>query len=378
MATKRNRSGIPAKQRKCVALAVALALCFLVTTGAWAQAPELSDATAFSLESKSLDSLAKRIVSEYTHPGMTQFEKAVALYDYLIDHTVYRGGITDAYHVLRKGEASCGGYAGAYVVLLKKAGIQSKSMFGRAYTQDHVWNAVKLSGKWYHVDVRIGSHFAASEGRYRRFGMSDEQAKVYYKFKSVGAKSYLSNYAYKTGTLDRAIAYVRSAITAKVEAGEKLFIINMMSKDAPSELTDPFNRITVKNALKGLTYALPGIPDSATLTLSLSGEQLLVAVNAPKYRVKELSRTREKEIVIEVDGDNFSAVPPLEMREMVMISPSYATNQTLYWMSYREKTARIDQSGRVTIVGFGKAKIRATAVDGSKRTLTYHVVVKQK
>ena len=356
--------------RKWFPVAAALVLCLAVTSGAMAASISAKGT------SKSLGSLAGRIVGECVKPGMSQFEKAIALYDWLIVHTEYRGGVTNPYYVLRDGEGSCSGYANAYNALLAKAGIKSKAINGRAYAMKHTWNLIYLDGRWYHVDVRLGDHLKASEGRYRRFGMSDEQARLYYSFKKTKANDYSSNYAYKTGQLEHAVAYVRSKILNRAEAGEKLFILDLTAENAPSELSDPMNRITVKNALKKLECAYPGIPDKARVTLALTENLLLVTVNVPTYRILGLTSTAPASIVINVEGNDFSAVQPLELGDSIQITPAYATQKKLYWSSRREKIAVVDQHGRVSIVGFGVTVIKAAAIDGSKRTCAFTLTVK--
>lgn len=365
--------------RKWFSVAMALVLCLMIASGAMAGTASLSKTNAGLLQSKSLNSVTSRIVQETTNPSMSDFEKAVALYDWLIDHTVYRGSTTNPYSVLRYGEASCGGYASAYKVLLAKAGIQSKIINGRLYTLGHAWNLVRLGGRWYHVDVRMGDHLAESEGRYRRFCMSDEQARLYYSFrKKTKANYYASNYAYRTGQLENSIAYVRDAITARVGAGDKFFILDLTAKDAPSELNDPFNRITVKNALQNLLCAYPNIPDMAKATLTLADNLLLVNAKVPAYRILSLTLTIPADIVVEVAGTDFSAVEPLELGDKIVVTPSYATQQKLYWNSSREKTATVNQSGKVTITGFGTTKVKAATIDGSKRSCYFMVTVKPK
>ena len=57
------------------------------------------------------------------------------------------------YGALVLGEASAEGYAAAYKLLLNRLGIYCLMLYGRVYTDDHVWNLVFLNGKYYHVDV---------------------------------------------------------------------------------------------------------------------------------------------------------------------------------------------------------------------------------
>lgn len=365
--------------KKWFSVAMALGLCLMVAFGTMAATVSPPQSAGDPLVPKSTNSIAWKIVRECTNSSMSQYEKAVALYDWLIDHTVYRGSTTNPYHVLRYGEASCGGYASAYRELLAKVGIPSKVIDGRLYTLRHAWNLVYLGGKWCHVDVRMGDHLAESEGRYRRFGMNDEQARVYYSFKKKKNANASSNYyAYRAGQLDSAIAYVRSAITTRVGAGDRLFVIDLTANGAPNELDDPLYRIAVKNALQNLQCAYPAIPDKAVVTLSLTDNLLLASVKVPTYRVKYLTLTMPANIEVEVAGTNFSAVAPLELGGKILVTPSYATQQKLYWNSQREKTATVDQNGKVKIVGFGTTLIKAATMDGSRLSRYYKLTVKPK
>ena len=126
--------------RKWFSVALILALCLMVASNAMAATASPSKSSV-RLTAKSLDSLAKKIVQGCTNSGMSQFEKAVALYDWLIDNTVYRGGTTNAYYVLKYGEASCGGYSNAYKVLLSKAGLNPRPLMD-------AYNLWVIRGTW--------------------------------------------------------------------------------------------------------------------------------------------------------------------------------------------------------------------------------------
>ena len=232
------------------------------------------------------------------------------------------------------------------------------------------------------VDVRMGDHYQQIEDRYRRFGMSDEQARLYYSFKKTPANAYSCNYAYKKGQLDSAIAYARNAITTRVETnGDRLFVIDLTADGAPTELKDPFNRITVKNALQNSSYTypiVPAIPDKAKVTLSLMDNLLLVRVNVPTYRIRKLEMDMPSSITFEVEGTDFSSVEPLELKDKIRITPSYATKQQISWKSFREKVVKVDQNGKLTVVGFGTTRIWASTCDGSGLKRNINVTVKQK
>ena len=86
-------------------------------------------------------------------PGMTDFDKALALHDWLAAHCAYDDSLTrySPYHALVTGSAVCRGYLLAYSDLLGRAGVENAPAISES--QNHGWNTVKLDGVWYHVDV---------------------------------------------------------------------------------------------------------------------------------------------------------------------------------------------------------------------------------
>ena len=94
--------------------------------------------------------------NRYVKKNMTDVEKAMVLHDYLIRKVNYSNDgvetecLTEA-GALLKNKANCQGYALAYKMLLKKAGIESICLSSE--DMDHMWNLVRINGKWYHVDL---------------------------------------------------------------------------------------------------------------------------------------------------------------------------------------------------------------------------------
>jgi len=106
---------------------------------------------------QAVHSVMKNCIKE----GMSDFEKEVALHDYLVRHCKYSKNVTQtadsdifrAYGALVNGDAVCNGYAEALQLLFACAGIESKFVIGTADGIDHAWNLVKLDDKWYHLDA---------------------------------------------------------------------------------------------------------------------------------------------------------------------------------------------------------------------------------
>lgn len=118
-------------------------------------------------EIKETISKAHDIISQIVKPGMTDYEKELAIHDYIVTHTQYdydnflNNTVPEesytAYGVLVKGTGVCQGYAAAMHMLLNMAGINTIIVTGTAKdgssTQNHAWNIVEVGGRYYHVDA---------------------------------------------------------------------------------------------------------------------------------------------------------------------------------------------------------------------------------
>lgn len=115
-----------------------------------------------------------------THSG--EYERALALHDYIVSTYRYTesDSSTDASSVtctsVATHRAVCDGYARVYHILLHMAGIESRLIVGR--TSDgvnHVWNLVKLSGRYTHIDCTFDDPVPDISGRviHNYFGMND-------------------------------------------------------------------------------------------------------------------------------------------------------------------------------------------------------------
>lgn len=115
----------------------------------------------------------ERVVAECITDGMTDFEKALALHDWLINHADYSSYRTffGAEGVLVYGEGVCQSYAGAYGMLLDAVGISHMPVASQQ--MDHIWNLIQLDGEWYHVDVTWDDPVGGEE-QHLYFGLTDE------------------------------------------------------------------------------------------------------------------------------------------------------------------------------------------------------------
>ena len=97
---------------------------------------------------------ANWVVKQVIKPGMSTYDRALALHDWLIYNANYDTTYThrDASGVLLHGTGVCDSYGRAYLMLCTIAGIECIYVSGDAGGA-HGWNMIKLDdGKWYHVD----------------------------------------------------------------------------------------------------------------------------------------------------------------------------------------------------------------------------------
>lgn len=109
---------------------------------------EMSNMNRFS------EAAANRIMEGVTE-DMSEYDILKYFHDYLIrncvsdEEDIYANTI---YGALVNGRALCEGYAKAFSYLCNKAGIENIIVTGMTNVP-HMWNAVKIEGNWYHIDV---------------------------------------------------------------------------------------------------------------------------------------------------------------------------------------------------------------------------------
>lgn len=112
-------------------------------------------------KAQQLYEIIKQILDSQISSSMSDYEKELALHDYLITHCKYskiatqspKSDIYRAYGALVNEDAVCNGYAEALQLLFACAGLESQFVVGKADGIDHAWNLVRLDGMWYHVDA---------------------------------------------------------------------------------------------------------------------------------------------------------------------------------------------------------------------------------
>lgn len=120
--------------------------------------------------------------------GLSEYDRELFTHDYLIALCEYDKDVDPensdkndpkiytVYGALVDKLAVCEGYARAFQLLLNKAGVDCIGISGKGEDELHMWNAVKLGGKWYNVDTTWDDREELYY-KYNYFNLSDGQMK---------------------------------------------------------------------------------------------------------------------------------------------------------------------------------------------------------
>lgn len=131
-----------------------------------------------------IQKLADAVIEQTVDAGMTDLERAEALYTYLTDTVRYdqryysdRANMPydsqTAYGALKDHLAICGGYAQALQVLFCRSGIPCYTVSGKWGSEYHMWNVAYVDGTWRYFDAT--SDRGMSEFGFRCFYVTAEE-----------------------------------------------------------------------------------------------------------------------------------------------------------------------------------------------------------
>ena len=129
------------------------------------------------------DQLAEQVIAQVITEGMSQREKAEALYAYVTstvsyDQRYYADRSNMPYEsqtalgALRDGVAICGGYSHAVKLLFEKVGIPCFNVTGKYFSENHMWNIALLDGQWLWFDA-TSDRGSTGEFGFLRFGLTE-------------------------------------------------------------------------------------------------------------------------------------------------------------------------------------------------------------
>ncbi|MEE1256234.1 MAG: transglutaminase domain-containing protein [Lachnospiraceae bacterium] len=123
--------------------------------------------------SKKIDTYTKNCIAGM--PVGDEYIKAKYIYDYIIKNTEYDSMASHNQNICSVfvGKRSvCQGYAKAIQYVMNKAGIWCTVVTGTANKEAHMWNIVKINGRYYHLDATWG------DSSYKNSGNTNLQTSV--------------------------------------------------------------------------------------------------------------------------------------------------------------------------------------------------------
>ena len=150
----------------------------LYDTSAIRSAWEKGDPAGLSEYDRDIYDQAKQVLDKVLKNGMSDYEKEVAVYGWMVQNVNYDWTHQDRmattpresftpYGGLVNHTAVCLGYAATFQLLMDLAGVECITVVGAAHgsSSDHGWNMVRLGGNWYCVDVTWDANYRETGGR---------------------------------------------------------------------------------------------------------------------------------------------------------------------------------------------------------------------
>lgn len=138
---------------------------------------------------KKLDKDVDKTLKEIIPKGASDFEKVLAIHDYIVMNTKYDKSWKDnrnpsvhtADGAFYNKAAICGGYANLMSLMLDKANIENNYVLGYLKNTGgyHAWNQVKVDDEWYYIDTTWDDPFNSKKDEviYDYFLISEEDLK---------------------------------------------------------------------------------------------------------------------------------------------------------------------------------------------------------
>lgn len=259
----------------------------------------------------------RQIVNESVTDGMSDYEKAFALNQWLVENVVYDNTLTHytADSILFEGTGVCQSFALTYEMLLNYVGIES-----RQYPiEDHIFTAVYLNGEWCYVDTTWNNN--GSDDCY--FGMNaDMVGKTYglefdFDTQAVGSNDGYRNYhPYQRGEYDEYLSQGKALLQAAVESGESELewtaetLLDLRDAYLPATLRAPyFDAALLAAYLREQSFG-EEVYLSVKYDLTTEAIAILISHGDPLPEDFEFSRTAEGVRIDRYTGSDVSVTVP--------------------------------------------------------------------
>lgn len=179
-----------------------------------------------------MDSRLASVAKSVTSGCSTDYERALALHDWLISTTAY--DLSYTYYgpegVLFHGLGVCNAYTLTYSKLLTAVGISNKTVSGTATdkgtgtTGSHAWTLVKLGGDWYHIDPTWDDPIPDGRERHTYFCLTDSEMAVDHQWNT-------ASYPAANGTTYSSAAASVAVMSLEEEESDTISVLSLDEVD---------------------------------------------------------------------------------------------------------------------------------------------------
>ena len=172
-----------------------------------------------SITENSIDEMLQDILDECITDGMTDYQKALALHDWLLGHAVYDDTFqqSDRLDILLHGTGVCAVYQETYRMLLDAAGIRNQNVGNYS----HGYNALLINGHWIYVDCTWDDNNLSTLLQHLFFGMDNALLLAIYgnSTDTLSPSSAADHYLVRCGYADTALASMTALINQQIADG---------------------------------------------------------------------------------------------------------------------------------------------------------------
>ena len=114
----------------------------------------------------------------YMPCGMNEFDRVLYIHDYICQNFEYdeKYEIGDMYGMLKNKRGTCQGYTYLFLELSNRVGLSCDVVYSDAMR--HIWNAVRVDGEWYYIDLTWDDGDSFGEVWHKSFLFSDMEAQA--------------------------------------------------------------------------------------------------------------------------------------------------------------------------------------------------------
>lgn len=258
----------------------------------------------------------------------SEYDMALWLHDWTLDQLEYDHSLNwcSAESGLTRHQGTCESYQRIYSKLLDAAGIAN----GRITGNGHTWNAVKIDGKWWQMDLTwddtSDNWYGDLDQRHLYFGLTDELMAIahsdhtanYQKDDYAYRSTDLSNnYFVRNGKADEWAEKYADRIQQHLDAKEESFSIDADNQSFPPSISGIQNG-TVAYAMNQREWKVQGAKAELTAASNVSKESNSKWSArydlAAKYRIATLEKV--------IDDGSYRLAPALDARMAVSASAS--------------------------------------------------------